>query len=316
MRTPLTAGLSLRVLSVGIGLLLLAACASTPEPKPIEVDASEAMRKDFLLRLQEAMRLPDNEDQAMVMNSLEHWLPDWQSEQRKGQAEPIEKLVTIKVVTHVDAVVAALQSGARERRVVAAWALGFARVPENDLGLVSPHERARDALVAVRAEPDDDLLRNATLGLWKLADPQTPVRPLANLLVSHHDPDVRANAALALVTVASTESVSSVRDAMLVALGDSEPRVRVHAALFARHFPAPEGTQRILQILPHENTPLVRAALAWALGAAKAQDAGPELLNMLSSQIQVEADAAHEALTSIYGKDWGRRRSDWPALPS
>lgn len=303
MRLPLLAG-----------LLLLSACASAPPPKPIEVDKQAAMRRDFLERLQEAMRVPDGEDQAMVMNSLEHWLPEWQSEQRKGQSEPLEKLVTIKVVTHVDDVIAALQSGARERRIVAAWALGYARVPENDLGLVSPHERARDALVAVLEEPDDDLLRNATLGLWKLGDPATPVRPLARLLVSHHDPDVRGNAALALVTVASAETVAAARDAMLVALGDSEPRVRVHAALFARHFPAPEGTQRILQILPHENTPLVRAAMAWALGAAKAHDAVPELLNMLSSQIQVEADAAHDALTSIYGKDWGPRRSDWPSV--
>jgi HEAT repeat protein len=295
------------------GLLLLVACSSPP-PKPIEVDFEDAMRKDFLARLQEAMRTPDGEDQDMVMNSLEHWLPEWQTEQRKGQAAPLEKLVTIKVVTHVDAVIAALQSGAHDRRIVAAWALGYARVPENDLGLASPHERARDALVAVLPEPDDELLRNATLGLWKLADPGTPVRPLSTLLVSHHDPDVRANAALALVTVVSPETISSVRDATLVALADAEPRVRVHAALFAKRFPSPEGTQRIRQLLPHEGTPLVRAAMASALGAGLSHDAVPELLDMLSSQIQIEADAAHEALTSIYGKDWGPRRGDWPVL--
>jgi hypothetical protein len=296
-------------------LLVFAACANTPEPKPIEVDVQGAMRKDFLLRLQEAMRVPDGEDEVQVMNSLEHWLPEWQEQQRKGQADPIEKLVRIKVVTHVDHVITALQTGSRERRIVAAWALGYARVPENDLGLVSPHDRARDALVAVLSEPDDALLRNATLGLWKLGDTSTPVRPLATLLVSHHDPDVRANAALALVTVSSDASVAGARDAMLVALGDAEPRVRVHAALFARHFPGVEGTQRILQILPHEQTPLVRAAMAYALGASRSEEAVPELLDMLSSQIQVEADAARDALTSIYGKDWGARRGDWPKDP-
>ena len=63
------------------GLLLLAACASAP-PKPIEVNASEAMRTDFLKRLQEALRVPDGEDADTVMNSLEHWLPEWQTQQR------------------------------------------------------------------------------------------------------------------------------------------------------------------------------------------------------------------------------------------
>jgi HEAT repeat protein len=299
-------------LPVLAGLLLLAACASAP-PKPIEVNASEAMRTDFLKRLQEALRVPDGEDADTVMNSLEHWLPEWQTQQRRGQAEPLEKLITVKVVCHFEDVLAALQKGTRERQLVAAWALGYARVPENDLGIASPHERARDALVAVLNEPDDALLRNALLGLWKLADPATPVHPLASLLAQHHDPDVRTNAALALVTVVTPDTVGGARDAMLVALADNEPRVRMHAAVFARRFPAPESTKRVMQLLPHEDTPLVRAAFARALGGAHAQDAVPELLDMLSSQIQIEADAAREALATIYGKDWGARRTDWPA---
>jgi hypothetical protein len=297
----------------GIPLLLLSACASAPA-RPITVDATEAAQRDLLDRLSEKLAHPDGEDAATVMNTLEHLMPSWQTEQRRGQAAPLENILTIKVVTHFDDVLGALQAGPRERQLVAAWALGFARVPQNDRGIPSPNDRARVALVAVLTETDDELLRNALLGLWKLGDPATPIQPLVDLLVQHHDPDVRANAALALGSVLRPDDAAVANDALLVALGDEEPRVRVHAALLARRFPSPAASQRMEQLLPREQTPLVRAAFATALGAARSRDAAPLLVGMLSSPREVESSAAHNALTEIFGTDKGPKADDWKSL--
>lgn len=301
------------IVRTGIPALLLAACATAP-PAPIVVDSAQAARHDLLQRLSEAFARPDGEDATTVMNTLEHLMPGWQTEQRRGQAGPLENILTIKVVTHFDDVLAALQAGPRERRLVAAWALGFSRVPENDQGLASPHERARIALVAVLSESDDELLRNALLGLWKIGDPDTPLRPLLDLLVQHHDPDVRANAALALTTILRPATALMAADALQVALGDDEARVRVHAALLARHFPSPATTQRLEQLLPHETMPLVRAAFATALGAAQARDAAPLIVDMLSSPREIESTAARQALTAIFGEDKGPKAEDWKPL--
>jgi hypothetical protein len=306
-------------LLAGAVVAALAACVTVPAEPPAEAAGaartpSDAAREDFLQRLAEALRRPDPDDADTLMNSLEHLLPAWLAEQRRGQAAPLENILTIKVVARFDDVLAAFRGGLRERRLVAAWALGFSRVPENDLGLVSRHVEARDALVAALSEPDDDLLRNSLLGLWKLGDAGTPLRPLLDLLVQHHDPEVRANAALALGAVLRPETLPAAVDALLVALGDREPRVRVHAAALARRFPSPAGTSRLLQLLPAEDTPLARAAMASALGAARAREAGPLLVGMLSSAIQVEAVAAREALTEIYGQDAGARVADWQAI--
>ncbi|HEX5012454.1 MAG TPA: HEAT repeat domain-containing protein [Planctomycetota bacterium] len=294
--------------------VLLFACSSPEPAHPIPVHPEAATRDDFLHRLAEAKAKPDPEDVDTVMNNLEHLLPAWQTEQRRGTETPLENILTIKVVTRFDDVLAAFVSGPRERRLVAAWALGFARVPDNDLGLQSPHAQARDALVAALHETDDELLRNVLLGLWKLGDPDTPVQPVVDLLVQHHDPDVRANAALCLTAILTAETASSAMDAALVALGDDDARVRLHATGVVRRFPSAAGTERLQQLLPDEDMPLVRAAIANALGAARARSATAMLASMLSSTHEIEAVAAHRALVEIYGQDLGPKPADWAEM--
>jgi len=302
------------VLCAALPVLLLAACSSPEPAHPILVDPVTANRDDFLQRLAEAKSKPDPEDADTVMNNLELLMPTWQTEQRRGTAAPLNNILTIKVVTRFDDVLAAFNSGPRERRLVAAWALGFARVPENDLGLQSPHAIARDALVAALHETDDELLRNVLLGLWGLGDPDTPVQPIVDLLVQHHDPDVRANAALALNSILRAATASSAMDAALVALGDDDARVRLHATGIVRRFPSQAGTERLQQLLPDEEMPLVRAAIASALGAAGARSATAQLASMLSSTHEIEAVAAHRALVEIYGQDLGPKPTDWAEM--
>jgi hypothetical protein len=305
---------------------LLAACAALPAlacvaadrelPTAIDPVAAVAARQaaeeaDFLQQLQAAMAQPQPEEPTALMNSLEHLLPAWESEQRRGREAPIERILTLKVVGNLDTVIGAFERGSRERQLVAAWALGFARVPDNAQGIPSPHARALAVLERGLQSHDDALLRNVLLGLWKLGDPATPLRPLLDLMVHHHDPDVRSNATLAVGAIVDDRSFPVALDSLLVALADKEPKVRLHAAAIARNHPTPTFTARLLDALPQEDVPLVRASMAAALGMARSREAAPLLLSMLSSAREIESRTAHAALIEIYGVDRGTLPEDW-----
>ncbi|HTE05694.1 MAG TPA: HEAT repeat domain-containing protein [Planctomycetota bacterium] len=266
---------------------------------------------DFLRQLDQTLATRQKEDPATLLTTLEHLLPAWESEQRRGREEPIERIITLRVVCNLDAVLAAFEQGARERQLVAAWALGFARVPPNALGIESPHARARVALVKGLQSRDDAMLRNVLLGLWKLHDAETPLRPLLDLMVQHHDPDVRSNAALAVGAVIDDATLPAALDSLLVALADKEPKVRLHVASAAQRHPAPAFTERLLGALPTEEVPLVRASMAAALGAARSKAAAPLLLTMIDSAREIESSTAHAALVAIFGQDLGVHGADW-----
>jgi len=296
---------------------------SDPTASTQDAVAQEAAREsarlaaeeaDFLQQLSQAMAHSQTEDPAALMTSLERLLPAWESEQRKGREAPIERILTLKVVVNIDTVIGAFDHGARERQLVAAWALGFARVPQNELNAKSPHARAREKLVLGLRSRDDALLRNVLLGLWKLQDPDTPLPPLLDLMVQHHDPDVRSNATLAVGAVLDERTLSVALDSILVALADKEPKVRLHASAIAREHPSPRLTQRLLEALPGEEVPLVRASMAAALGAAHSRAATPLLLSMLDSSREIESATARAALVEIYGEDRGARAADWAGL--
>lgn len=301
--------------------MLLLACAG-PEPAPdppppvqqAPVDMATAARDDFIERLAERLAAPEREDTPELMNSLEQLIPAWQSEQRANRARPIENVASIQVITHFDQVLEAFKGGDRNRRLVAAWALGFSRVPENARGIVSPHPAAVSALVAALDEHDDELLRNELLALWKLGDTSVPITPLLDLLVQHHDADVRSSAALALQTVLTERTAPQATDAVQVALTDSDPKVRLHATSIARRFPQPATTARIQELLATEAAPLVRANMALALGAARSRPAGPALVAMLRSSQAIESTSARQALAQVYGVDRGADPGAWSDL--
>ena len=300
---------------------LLLACAG-PEPVPAQsapsaagpTDLATLAADDFVERLAEALAVRDQIETFELMNSLEQLIPAWQSEQRENRERAIENLVAIRVITHFDQVLEVFRTGDRNRRLVAAWALGFSRVPENTRGIVSPHPAAVEALVSALDERDDELLRNVLVALWKLGDHNVPVTPLIDLLTQHHDAEVRSSAALALQTVLTAGSAPQAADAVQLALADSDAKVRLHATSVARRFPQPGTTVRIQQLLPAESSPLVRANMALALGAAGARTAGPVLLEMLSSPQAIESSSAHTALTQLYGVDRGADPAAWNDL--
>ena len=158
----------------------------------------------------------------------------------------------------------------------------------HDIVSVPGRQEALALLVPRLQEAPDDLMRNVTLALWKLGDPETPLPPVLELAVNHHDPDVRANATLALLSILRADSAPLARDSVLVALTDKEPKVRLHAAAVASRFPDPALTRRIHGLLREEESPLVRASMARALGKAKHRESTELLVTMLGSPRAIE----------------------------
>lgn len=297
--------------------LCLTSCTTLPAepaPPPATLHAAESGAADMISRIASQQAGGTTESASQVMNSLEHLLPAWLEEQRKVRVGPLENVLTQKVVVSFDQVAEMFLTGPHERQLVAAWALGFSRVPDNDRGVASRHEEALDLLLQALPEVSDDVLSNIMLALWKLGDPATPLPLVTEIVVDHHDAMVRANATLVLSTVLTSDTADFATDVLLVALGDSEARVRLHAARVAIEFPHPALTQRMEARLLDEETPFVTAAMARALGIAGSPSSAIPLAALLHNPRQIISTNAHGALVRIFGFDRGFTAEDWADL--
>ncbi|MDG2148316.1 MAG: HEAT repeat domain-containing protein [Planctomycetota bacterium] len=293
--------------------LASAGCVTTSPPL-VMPDPAIAEQIDNLNRLSEYLANTPPEEPAALVNSIERLMISWQREQRQGRERPLEHLVNRKVVANFDELVVIFQTGNHERRLVAAWALGFSRVPENPMGIASRHQEALAVLMPVIESAPADTLNNVILAVWKIGDPETPLQPILDIAVNHPVAEVRANAVLALTAILTEQTAIAANDAVLLALTDSDPKVRLHATSLASMHPHRLTTERILRLLPNEKTPLVRAGMAKALGAAQDPSAGPLLQRMLASPRGVERTWAHAALVAIYGTDLGNTPDDWERI--
>ena len=299
---------------LAFALLPALGCAGPAEAPPPVVDPVEAERIDQINRLSEYLTNTPREDPVLLLNDLERMMISWQTEQRKGREKPLEHLINRKVVANFSSVADAFQGDTHERVLVAAWALGFSRVPENPLGIETRHIEALELIMPALGDAPDDVMRNLTLALWKIGDVNTPLQPVLDLAVNHHDAEVRANATLALMTLLTEQTCATARDTVLVALTDSEPKVRLHAASVAARYPHLKTTRRIQLLLPDESSPLVRASMAKALGSAGERSSAPILVSMLSSNRGIETAYAHAALVAIFGIDYGEDPEEWRRL--
>lgn len=299
---------------LAVVLLLSAVGCATTQPPPPPIDPTIAEDIDILNRLSEYLASTPPEEPAVLINSIERLMISWQREQRQGREKPLEHLVNRKVIANFDEVVIAFREGKHERQLVAAWALGFSRVPENPLGIASRHEEALEVLMPGMQDAPDDILNNIMLAVWKIGDPSTPLQPILDIAVNHPVAELRANATLALSSILTEQTATFAQDAVLVTLTDADPKVRLHSASLAGLYPSRLTTERILALLPNEETPLVRAGMAKALGAAGDPAAGPALRRLLGSPRGIERTWAHAALVAIYGMDLGREPEDWEGV--
>ncbi len=313
---------TIRPLMLGAALLLAGCSSPTDAPQKPLTPIGQASNDDLIARLIEKKEIYRGQtdgrssderlaQQSLLMNNLEHLLPSWRSEFLSGNSEPLERVLLTEVVTHYDLVADAFVQGPHERRLIAAWALGFTRVPPNSEGVSSRHDDAIELLNSMVNRADDDVLRNMLLAYWQLGDSEAPIEAMRDMIVQHHDEEVRSAAMLALGECLTPSTASRVVDSVLVAFDDPSGKVRLHAAKLAVEYPHPAYTSRVASLVRNEPLPLIQAAMARVLGASGDPAVERILITLLGSRTPVVAAQARLALVELTGRDEGPKPSDW-----
>ena len=199
---------TLRPLVVALLSGLSACSATSPSEAPRENTAEE---EDRLKILRDAdTNMGPMEDTATLFITLDQNLRSWRELSASGvredqlKLESLEQAMTRLVYLNFDAILAALDGDDPEYRVTAAAALGFSWIPAPDEPGGDPefpvvHPRAVGPLVDSLDEGDDALTQNALLSLARIGSPETPHAIVLEILVAHHNPQVRSNAGFALI---------------------------------------------------------------------------------------------------------------------
>ncbi len=253
----------------------IVACSSDKpkDGKPMSPDEVAARQNE---RATEAL---DVRGRADLLNRLDSTLLQWHAAQGSARstadlelAKNLADVLQATVYKHWPDVLDFLLHGDDYQKTVAAAAIGFVR-PEPKTGNVvyqpaaesTEYKAAIEPLVDLLASTDKNLVQNALLGLWRLRDPETPLGPILKLLQTEPDPDVRANAALALTTILTPERAGDAIDVLLTATDDVNARVRVQAVTALGSLKHPASTGRLLKLLDDPYI-LIQANAARALG--------------------------------------------------
>lgn len=296
-------------------ILLFAACTSSGPQKldPIPLTDEEIA---FLQKLNdpEATSLVQEVPELFhgLSNLLSAW---WDSALAKDSPKDIRiytslgDLLTRRVYFNFETILNQLDNGPPPNRVIAAAALGFSRIPEND-HYPQIHPRAIEALIEVLDCGNDSIVENALLSLYVLGDPNTPLEPVLDIMTQHHAPNVRANAALAVQAIATPEKSDIILPYVLPGLKDDEPKVRNHSILIATKLRHPSTIEPLLELLM-DPYPLIRANSAQALGEVADIRICGELIPLLASAYPIERECALKSLRKLSGEEYGFEAEDW-----
>ena len=189
--------------------------------------------------------------------------------------------------------------------MIAAAALGFSRSGE-----------ALGPLIAAVDDPSLDVHRQAVLALGMLADPDTPVEPLADVLRTDADDVARTNAAFALFRLVRADvRHDTLAPALRLALLDEEPAVRAQAASALGVLTDGDSIDSLGTLLDDEV--FVYAAAVTALTQIARDDntqRGSVARSLVEAWIDADGDRKDRLrrdLTQFAGKDLGKREEDW-----
>jgi hypothetical protein len=303
----------LLVAPLALVALVAAACSHAETTKPIPLTDQE---KADLAAPRETNYGP-TKDRATLFLTLDRNLRTWNDAVAKKKGEDLyltdrlEAVMERHVYWNFDAILDELKNGSDRNRAIAAAALGFtpSTAPE---GQPSQSKVAMEALVGVLASDDDLLIQNALVGLAHLADPETPCDPVIDLMLRHHDPDVRANAALAAAKILQPSEASRWLADLSAALDDDEPKVRMHVLNALGHLKHPDAAFQITRAL-NDKTPMVQAAAAKALGDLGVTSMCRYLIDKLTSTTAIVRVQAHDSLCLLAHKNLGEHAEDWQA---
>jgi HEAT repeat protein len=299
------------LLVVSLGLAL-PACTNT-ESKPIPLTEQERAE---LAAARESNYGP-TKDRGTLFVTLDRNLRTWNDAVAKKMGDDLhltdrlESVLERHVYWNFDVILDELKNGSDRNRVIAAAALGFAPTTAPDGGRPQSKDAA-EALVATLAADDDLLIQNALVGLAQIADSDTPREPIVDLLLRHHNPDVRANAALAMAHIITPGEGSRWLADLSAALDDDEPKVRMHVVNALGRVRHPDAAFQITRAL-NDKTPNVQAAAAKALGDLGIPGMCRYLIDKMTSTTAIVRLQAHDSLCLLAGKNLGEHPDDWRA---
>jgi|GEM_PF-3023729 len=295
-------------------ILLFAACSSAPQrPEPIPLTEEEIA---FLKKLDDPETFSLVQDVPFLFPTLINLLTAWhdsalsQDEQKDVRiSSNLKDILSRRVYVNFDTIMDQLANGPPPNRVIAAAALGFSRIPESE-NFPQVYPRAVEALLGILDCGDDKIVENALLGLYILEDENMPLDKILDIMVQHHDPDVRANAALAVQAVASPRVGEKVLPYVLPALKDEEPKVRNHCILIASRLNDKSTLSALVELL-NDPYALIQANAAKALGVLGTAHTCGHLIPLLGSRFPIVREHSLWALCVLSGKDYGYEVKDW-----
>ncbi len=296
-----------RSFALVLPLALFACKSADPKIEPLQPREMEAL---------EALRRYDPKtgqvkDKGTLFVSLDQNLRKWRELGTRTEIADIDQRTSLEVVLtrqvyyNFDTILGELEHGTDpEHRVTAAAAVGFSRIPAPDQPGGDPafpliHPRAVAPLITVIESGQDELVINALLSLGRIAAPETPRDLLIELMVKHHNADVRANAALALAQVATPADAPLLMAPLFSSLGDPNPMVRLHAVKALGKIGDRTAHGPLIDRLRRDDTPLVQACAALELGKIGDWGTVNYLIDGLESSAPLVAFQCHQALVRI-----------------
>jgi HEAT repeat protein len=309
----------LRAALAAAGLASLFGCKSQPDTVPLT--PSEQQEYSWINRLD-----PNRgkiTERGTLFTSLDQNLRTWRKLTTStevgdvAQRNSIEQALTRQAYINFDTILDELEHGTDpEHKTVAAAALGFAKIPapdepggSADFPALTP--RAVGPLLHTLESGNDQLVMNALLSLSRIASPDTPRDLLIELMVTHHNEDVRANATLVLAAVVTPADDSLVGPALFSALSDPSHKVRLHAVKALGRIGDRNAQPALLNILKNDPMPLVQACAAMEIGTIGNLKAVQPLIDALLCGNDLVVYACQSSLLKLTGETKRMKQPEW-----
>jgi len=289
--------------------LAVAACNSSGQQNVPDAPDREIRPIEELV---EATKKPDSIGKFLV--DVSSAITAWNNltlaattEAEKSRARLVE--THLSTVTHQRRaeLITELEKGPLNNRQVAATALGFTHDVE-----------AQSPLIAALADPHDEVVGNALLGLWLLGRADTPLDKICPLLGNMNSEKVRSNAALLMASL--TEK--GARDACVlpsarIAVLDTSASVRTHAVYILANCADADSLQALLDRL-YDDTTIVVSAAGRALTYLARQEPrvkGPAARGLVKCWIAARDEAKKSAMfrnmVDMAAANFGSDEKEW-----
>jgi hypothetical protein len=305
--------------ALAAALALPSACKSEPETAPLT--PAEQQQYSWLSRLDP--KRGKIAERGTLFTSLDQNLRTWRklttstSVADVEQRNAIEQALTRQAYINFDAILDELEHGTDpEHKTVAAAALGFAKIPAPDEPGGNPDfpaltPRALGPLLHTLESGNDQLVMNALLSLSRIASPDTPRDLLLELMVTHHNEDVRANATLVLAAIVTPADDTLVGPQLFAALSDPSDKVRLHAVKALGRLGNRNAQPALLNLLKNDPMPLVQACAATELGLIGDVRAVQPLIDALATGNAIVVYACQTSLMRLTGESKRLKQPEW-----